>query len=873
MSDAKNTNVPKEAVQAVAVHGTPMAEQDATLDESQRSLPVVDASERPIFGPLNRSAPAATENVVAVETSANSTQSGTPSKSDAEDRSKSSRSSGEASAHAESDATIPFGSSGSISGANSSVDDSRRSLPAVRSGEVGVRANASLNNSSADIPYDSTGNLSETTGTFIYQPSITITISKTYLFVIPKLMTLPIRPVLGSASNSLPPHETSTEVAIRELRKAAKDTPKQKPFPYPRLELDENGSPLKPINESSEPSGRSETPKTPQWHQQNAYRSLSPKKTSEAPPSSTNPADTASPTPVVAAEDVSVDTVPSASNGSSMLSSPPASSEPSAKVADSSVDTLPSASTLSSPPASPSETSAQVAGDASVATLPSASSGRRESTISSPPASPNTSAEAAVPVAEASPNDTLPSASTGDVNVSTLSTPPATPETSGQVAVRNIHEELRGVIPSKLLRVDRDYMDLDNTPLSIVAEGTEPSQNSGNIDELTWNRALAYRSSSEEPMDTSGPKPKPKATKRRVPNDADINDTPPARRIAQAHRSRHSTASSVSSGPCASKDVRHSRRHCPTCRCDDTMFPPIDEVNDALYNFDGYFEEDAPADAASDVESVAPALDELSSDESSMEDPLADMESDDEVPAEPPVQACPRCGRNCTCVPVQIPEEVEPPRRRAPRRQPKMSLEDAWKALKFIDDFKKTDLPAAPPKFDDDFNMLEFRPLNKDRIKKYGFTDDFQVALYEDGEVVFQGSFPGVKSTTELLRRAIYQPVLAYHVPEDKVVDIEVGDDFFVMITKAGHFLSLGANDEGQLGATANPGRFRQRAVTPATMRRFPKKIENQVGDIVFTEIAVVGKTVFATDKEGRTFMCGEGFEPLLTWEEEEDED
>uniref|UniRef100_A0A7E4VAY9 Histone acetyltransferase GCN5 n=1 Tax=Panagrellus redivivus TaxID=6233 RepID=A0A7E4VAY9_PANRE len=508
----------------------------------------------------------------------------------------------------------------------------------------------------------------------------------------------------------------------------------------------------------------------------------------------------------------------------------------------------------------------------------------RESTASASALKTSTAPSTPASTAEAS-IGTLPSTSTGGLEASVLSSPPATPETSAQAAVRTLREELRGVTPSKQLKVDREYMDLENSPMSIVLERTEPSLQAGNIDEPSWHRDQALRSS-DESMDESDPKPK--ASKRRLPTDAVANDkSKPRRQPVQARRSHRSTASSGSSKSSKSsqngKKAHRQVHDCPHCRCHHAKSSrassaassevAVDEIREVMRYFNDYFNEDEPVDAAEveavaeEVESVAPALDTLSSDESSIEDPLADMVSDDEVPAEPPVPICPRCGRNCKCVPVQIPEEAENvkvPRPRR-RREPKMSLEDAWKALEFIDDFEMVDLPAAPPKFDDNFNLLEFEPLTTDRLKKYGFSDDFQVGLYEDGEVVFQGSFPGVNTTTELLRRATYQPVLAYHVPEDPVVDIEVGDDFFVMITKAGHLLSLGANDEGQLGATANPSRYRQRAATPASMRRFPKLKDGHVGDVVFREITVVGKTTWATDENGFTYICGEGFEPVLT--------
>uniref|UniRef100_A0A7E4ZYS6 INCENP_ARK-bind domain-containing protein n=1 Tax=Panagrellus redivivus TaxID=6233 RepID=A0A7E4ZYS6_PANRE len=280
------------------------------------------------------------------------------------------------------------------------------------------------------------------------------------------------------------------------------------------------------------------------------------------------------------------------------------------------------------------------------------------------------------------------------------------------------------VTPSKKLKVDREYIDLENSPMSIVLERTEPSLEAGNSDEPLW-----LRTSSDESSD-----PKPKAIKRRLPTDAVANDkSTPRRHPIRARRSRLSDASSASSS--SSTPPHHHRVHdCPTCRCRNVRSPraasngPSDEIREVMQYFNDYFDEAEPT--ANEVEPVD--LDALSSDDSSIEeDPLADMISDVEVPAEPPVPACPRCGRNCTCVPVQIPEEVALPRRRAPRRQPKMSLEDAWKALEFIDDFEMTDLPAAPPKFDDNFNMLEFRPLTKDRIKKYGYTVDFQVALYD----------------------------------------------------------------------------------------------------------------------------------------------
>uniref|UniRef100_A0A7E4W6W1 HECT domain-containing protein n=1 Tax=Panagrellus redivivus TaxID=6233 RepID=A0A7E4W6W1_PANRE len=238
---------------------------------------------------------------------------------------------------------------------------------------------------------------------------------------------------------------------------------------------------------------------------------------------------------------------------------------------------------------------------------------------------------------------------------------------------------------------------------------------------------------------------------------------------------------------------------------------------------------------------------------------------------------CEACHRGCPCPRIPNPNSAnssskQSRRRRGPRRQ-QLSLEEVWKQLELVDDLEMVDLPAAPLKHNRHFDIMEGLPLTTDRLKKIIFNDDFQAALYEDGEVVFQGRFPGVTPSTELLKRALLRPVLMYHEPEQPVDDIEAGDNYIVMLTREGHLLSVGGNDQGQLGASANPDRYRQRAITPASMRRFAVPKEHHVGEVVFKEIAVVGKTTWATATTGHTYICGEGFEPLLTWDGVELED
>uniref|UniRef100_A0A7E4VTL2 DNA mismatch repair protein n=1 Tax=Panagrellus redivivus TaxID=6233 RepID=A0A7E4VTL2_PANRE len=194
-------------------------------------------------------------------------------------------------------------------------------------------------------------------------------------------------------------------------------------------------------------------------------------------------------------------------------------------------------------------------------------------------------------------------------------------------------------------------------------------------------------------------------------------------------------------------------------------------------------------------------------------------------------------------------------RARQPRNSP------TFGHLEHIEDIEGVDLPNAPPVVVRQREVVDNVRLTADQQVEVLRGNDVTIARYESGAVVMQGRFNGGSTASQLMRDALRQPQVLFNDPEDRIVQIALGNEHLIMRSISGDIYTVGRATEGQLGV-ARHRFYRQSSVTPQAMRRIV--VDDEGHDVFFTDIRADGNVTIAIASDGSEYRCGDRHGPLL---------